>query len=376
MGLTIARRTLDIQQMGHIKEITGDISFDSSYAGGGGESLTPQMLTLKEVLSVSFPEPPNGINLLYDRANQKLTAKRSGPLMLLEATGTFLAGAAYTLKQRPGYILGVRGTAGSTGAKRIIPVGETLAAGQCTVNWTTGVITWGDAAITAATIVYVPLGTPGFTDDLLVVDEAATIASNVITLTNQAAAIQYIWNDEDNEILDLVPVGEAPSGAQCAVDIDDGAGATKITVTTGRIGDGSTGKTKVTYLKRANNPLRFIDQADRTVTSNIVGPGTDQTFDVAGLVLPGYGQVIVGETSGAANLQSLMIDPDGSVAANVSVYNPYRNSISFASGDAYATVEIPLLYLDPALAGMEMAEIPNGADLSALTAVRFVARGR
>jgi hypothetical protein len=170
------------------------------------------------------------------------------------------------------------------------------------------VLTWGDATITAARIIYVPLGVPGFTADLLVVDEASPIASDVITPTHQVQCLQYVWNDEDNEILSLVPGGEAPSGAACSVNIDDDAGATKITVTTGRIGDGSTGKTKLTYLKRANNPLRFADQSDRIVTGDVLGPGTDQAFDSGGLVIPCYGQIIVGETGANANLQALMVD--------------------------------------------------------------------
>ena len=371
MALTITPQRGMEQVSGSRRTTVTDMLFDSSYAGGG-EALTPRQLGLQTVERVSIA-PRYGYHFEYDIPNQKLLVKRPGPAVVDEATGTFTAGAAYTLQHLPAYVLAVRGTAGSTGTKRIIPVGETLSAAQCTINFTTGVITWGDAGITAARIVYVPLGVPGFTPDLLVVDEAAPIASNVITLANQAAAIQYIWNDEDNEILSLIPVGESPSGANCAVDIDDGSGATKITVTTGRIANGSA--TKVTYLKRAGNPLRFVDQADRTVTSDIVGPGTDVTFDVGGLVLPGYGQVIVGEETGAGNLQALLTDADGSAAANVAVWNPWRNTITFVNTDAYVTAEIPLLYLEQELVGSVLLEVPSGKNLVALAAVRVVAEG-
>jgi len=371
MSLTVTPQRSMEQIHGSRRRTVTDLAFDSSYALGG-ESLTPRQLGLSIVESVTI-QPKYGYAFEYDIANQKLVAKRPGPALVDEATGTFTAGLAYQLQYLPAYILAIRGTAGSTGTKRLIPTGETLAAGQCSLNFATGVITWGDAAITAARIVYVPLGVPGFTSDLVVVDEAAPIASNVITLANQAAAINYIWNDEDNEILGLIPVGETPSGAACAVDIDDGSGATKITVTTGRIADGTA--TKVSYIKRSGNPLRFVDQADRTVTSNIAGPGTDVTFDVAGLVLPGYGQVIVGEASGGANLQALLTDPDGTAAANVAVFNPWRNTITFTSGDAYVTAEIPLLYLQQELVQALLLDVPYGTNLTALAAVRVVAEG-
>lgn len=367
MGLTVTRRPA-FDKPGRT---VSDIAFDNNYAAPGGESLTPRQLGLSAISLVHIPQK-YGHTFEYDVANQKLKALRPGPFIVDEATGTFTAGAAYTLKRLPAYILAIRGTAGSTGAKRLIPTGETLSAGQCSVNFTTGVMSWGDAALTAARIVYVPLGMPGFTSDLLVVDEAAPIASNVITLAHRAAAIQYLWNNEDNEILSLVPVGESPSGAACAVDINN-TGSTTITVTTGRIGDGT--GTKVTYLKYANNPLRFVDQADRTVTADVLGPGTDATMDVAGIVLPGYGQVVVGETGAAANLQALLVDADGSAAADVAVWDPWRNTVTFANADGYATAEIPLLYAQQELLGSAFLEVASGSDLSGLTAVRVIAEG-
>ncbi len=364
------RRELDAISGAGIRTVT-DIAFDASYPSGG-EPLTARQLGLTRVTAVEI-DHLSAYRLAYNRATSKLQVMQpGGPFVIDEDTGTFAAGAAYTLKYRPGYILAVRGTAGSTGTKRIIPAGEAAGAGQVAVNFTTGVMTWGDAAITACRILYVPFGAPGFTADMVVVDEAAQVASNVITLANRAAAIQYIWNDEDNEILSLVPVGEAPSGAGCAVDINNG-GATSITVTSGRITDGTA--TKVTYIKYVGNPLRFVDQADRTVTSNVLGPATDTTVDVNGLWLPGYGQVIVGETGGAANLQALLTDPDGAVGANVAVFDPWRGTITFNGADAYATAEIPLLYVPHELLGAHALEVRDGTNLAALTGVRLVASG-
>jgi hypothetical protein len=377
MGLTLTRVKDAESVHGNRRAVAWDVTFDSSYLAGG-EPLTARQLGLRTVLDVTVMPPAlGGLSFAYDIANAKLMAKRqSGPPLITEATGTFTAGVAYTLKQKPGYILAVRGTAGSTGAKTIIPVGETPGAGQCAINFSTGVVTWGDAAITAATFVYVPLGVPGFTPDLLVVDEASPIASNSITLVNQAMCIQYVWNDEDNEILVPVTDNVALTGAQCHPDIDNGSGATVIGVTTGRIADGSTGKTKVTYLKRANNPLVFVDQADLTVTSNVAGPGSQAAvFAIPSLILPGYGQALaVSDNTGPAQRPALMVDSGGTAAAGVAVWNPAQNTFTFASADSDDILEMPLVLMGP-FAGESAQEVINAADLSWVTGVRLVASG-
>lgn len=370
MPLTLTLRAENVS--GNMRHKTFDCDFDSSYPDTG-EPLTARTLGLNTVVDVQAA-PQLGYHVNYDRANARLRAFKQGPAVLTEATGTFTAGVAYTLKNLPGYILAVRGTAGSTGVKRIIPAGETTGAGQVAINWTTGVCTWGDAAITAAVFVYIPRGVPGFTTDRLVIDEVVATTTDSGNLANRAAAICYVWDDSNNAVLTYVPVGEAPPAASCAVDINN-AGNTTITVNAG----GTTDSLKVTYLRFAGNPLTttgaWVDQADRTVTANVVGPGTDQTFDVNGLVLPGFGQVIVGETGGAANLQAILVDAGGTAAANVAVYDHYRNTITFAAGDAYATAEIPLLYLSQELTGSILQEVEDGTDLSFLTGIRLTAEG-
>lgn len=356
------------------------IGMDSSYPDGG-EALTARQLGLNTVKTVQDLNV-GGYTLHYDIANSKLQAFQQGPALVTEDTGAFTAGAAYTLKKLPGFVLSIRGTAGSTGVKRIIPTGETVSAGQAAITWTTGVITWGDAAITRAIITYIPRGVPGFSTNLLVIDEAVTLADaggglGSGTLANRAAAIAYVWDDEDNTVLTYIPVGETPSGAQCAIDINS-TGSTIITVETAAIGNGAA-KLKVTYLKFTGNPLtaglNWRDQTDWVVTSDTLGPGTDSAWDVAGVVIPAFGQVIVGETGAAANKQAILVDAAGSTAANVAVHDPSRNTIAFTAGDGYATVEIPLLYYNPALHGVVREEVQDGTDLSALTGALLVAEG-
>jgi hypothetical protein len=352
--------------------VTGTFDFTGTYPKLG-VPVIPQNVGLGIINRLDIV-PQKTYGFLYDPVAQVVHITRTAKYIHQEDTGTFAAGTAYTLQYKPAYIISIRGTAGSTGTKRLLPNGVTLAAGTCSLNFTTGVITWGDAAITSARIVYVPLGVPGFTPDLLVVDEASPIATNVITPVNQCMAIQYVWNDEDSEILDLIKVGGTPAGAQAAVDIDDGAGATKITVTTGRIGDGSTGKTKLTYIKRAGNPLRFIDQAAITITSNVGHPGTHLSLNQPGIVIPGIGQSATALAT-ATWIKEMIQDQDATVAAGLAVWDPPRNQFSFLAGDAVTELDLPLILVQDDYSGQVDLDIPFGSDISAIKGVTFSAYG-
>ena len=372
LGVTLVRGSESVT--GNKKRNVLDLTFDNSYPDNG-ESLTARQMGLHRVDDV-LVQPQQGFWFNYDRTNSLLRAFKLGPVLLTEPSGTIVAGATYTLRNLPGYILAVRVTAGGvTGAFRVIPTGETPATTEVAMNWTTGVMTFlGTDAVTALTVLYIPRGVPGFTTALLVIDEIVDVTTDSGNLAARAAAICCVWDDSNNNPLTIVPVGEAPGAGACAIDINNG-GNTTITVNAA----GTTDSLKVTYLRFAANPLTvglgFRDQTDWIVASNTVGPGTDQAWDVNGLVLPGFGQVIVGETAAAANLQALLVDPAGVVAANVAVYDPSRNTLSLNGADAYNSVEIPLLYLSHEMAGGIMQEVENGADLSALVNIRGEALG-
>ena len=178
MPLTLTNQPSLDEVSGSFRKVVVDVAFDASYPDGG-EALTLRQLGLSSaVKDVRIQAPQSGYHFRYDRTNQRLQAYKQGPVVLREDTGAFTAGAAYTLRQLPGYILAIRGTAGSTGAKRIIPTGETAVAGEVAINWTTGVCTWGDAAITRAIFMYIPRNVPGFTTDLLTIDEVVNVTTS------------------------------------------------------------------------------------------------------------------------------------------------------------------------------------------------------
>jgi hypothetical protein len=364
--------------------VSGRLAFDSAYQKQG-EDLAAKALGLGIVNRIEIQEQ-HGYLFSYDALLSKLHVKRPGAFVQVEATGTFTAGTAYQLHQRPAYILGIRGTAGSTGSKRLIPTGETLGANQCSVNFATGVITWGDAAITAAVIMYVPLGLPGFTSDLLVVDELVTLVDATGgqgrgTLASRAACINYVWNNEDNEVLTIIPVAEVPGANECDIDILNTADTT-IDVLTSDIGNGAA-KLKATYIKYNASVhgrlLRFIDQADMTVTSNVLGPNTGASaastpLDSPALVLPGFGQNVVGEAT-ATNVFATFVDPDAASAAGLVLLDFWRNVWTGHSNEGFTTIELPLLLIPSGLAGGVVVDVPFGEDLSHLTGIAYTAWG-
>ena len=88
-------------------------------------------------------------------------------------------------------------------------------------------------------------------------------------------------------------------------------------------------------------------------------------LDIGGVIwIPAYGNVIVGETSsGTTNLQSVMEGPSGTAAANVSVFDPLKGTLTFDSGDAYVTIEMAYMLLSALTVG-ETNEVPGGTNLT------------
>jgi hypothetical protein len=368
------------------RSVSGWVSLDSAYPKRGYD-VTAHQFGLGILDRVEFPSQGFGVDLYVDVSALKLHVRRPGPIIVVEATGTFTAGAAYTMHQIPAYILGVRGVAGSAGTKRLIPNGETAGAGQCKINFTTGVVTWGDSAITSAVIMYVPLGVPGFTRDLLVVDEALTLADATggygsATFASRAACINYIWNNEDNEVLAYQPVGENPGANQVDIDILSSAD-TVVRVLTSDIGNGAN-KLTANYIKYSAamhaRLMRWVDQGDIAMASNIAGPGTGSSaastaLDGPSMAIPCLGQCAPGEISDNSNDLSFFVDPGGSAGNNVMVLDFATNKWTGNGTPAFTRVELPLLYVPADMGANVLMDVGYGEDLSALVTIPYVAYG-
>lgn len=384
--MAITLTNLQSDNSGYKRRVQGLLTFDTAYPKGG-YTVTPQRLGLGAVDYVDFPGHGSGAQLYYDPSSQKLHVRRSGSVVVIEDTGTFTAGAAYTMHMKPAYILAIRGTGGSTGTKRLIPNGKTLSAGQCSINFTTGVVSWGDATITAAVIMYIPLGVPGFTSDLLVVDELVTLADatggfGAGDLASRAACINYVWNNEDSEVLTYQPVGENPGANQVTIDILNTA-ATTLRVLTSDIGNGAS-KLMANYIKYNaavhDRLLRWLDQGDIALATNVAGPGTGATaastrLDGPSVVIPGFGQCVVGEISGGNNAFATFVDPGATAANDIVILDQARNTWTGNGTPAFVTFELPVLYVPAEVGAGTFLDVPFGEDLSHLTAVPFVAVG-
>lgn len=385
MGLTVGSLTKD--SAGSLRLYTGTITFDSSYPAGG-ESLVPADLGLHAIRSLDV-DPVSGYAFTYNYTTQKVLAYTASgytpsnannmvaPLIVEEAVT--VASNTGTLSRVPGYIIAVEVTAGSvTGAFRVIPVGKTPTTTMVAVDLTTGVMTFLAAdAVTAARVTYIPLGVGPFISSNRVVDESHALASAGRNLANQAALIQYVWNNTAsaaNRLPAIQPVGEAPGANQIAIDLIN-TNDTTITCNAAQNTDAGL----VTYWKKSAFTAAhgFTDQGDITVTSDAVV--IPEALDLSGTFVPCFGNVVVGETGAAANKQAVLLGPSGSVAANVGVYDPAKSTISLANGDGYGTLELAYLVLNPAILpplniASAATEVYAGTNLSTVVA-RFRAWG-
>jgi len=343
------------------------ITFDSSYALNGeavGASGSTLNISASRIIGVDILGNNtfgNGFKVNYDYTNKKLVVTQPTPSLVVEESVT-ISSHTGTMAKVPGYILSVHASAGgTTGACDVIPVGETPATTQCAVNFLTGGLTFASAdAVTTAKITYIPLGVGPFIEANRVIDESNAGANDTTRDTAiRAGLVQYFWNDTAGNLPTLVPVGESPGSGEAACDINN-SGATTFTVNAAQ--DDAT--FKITYWKYA--PLAaygWTDQADISITSDaIVVP---EALDLAGTLIPGFGVRLVSEAT-ATNKMEKMLGPSGSAAADVAVWNPAKNTFTFANADSLTTCEIPYIVMNPAQFANQFTEVAPATDLSGL----------
>jgi len=367
---TIQDRTV----FGNKRLVTLDTAFDSSYPRGG-ESLTAADLGLDSIDMVMVA-PVDGYTFEYDYTNSLLKAYNVQPMLIVEEVVT-VASNTGTLAQLPLYITCMEVTAGSTtGAFRVIPTGETPLTTECAVTFTSGVLTFvsGDA-VTSVRVTYIPQHDHGpLAATALTIDEVFTASATPVEIANRAIAVQYVWNNTNNVLCSLEPVGETPSATNTAVvDIVNGTPATAIDTIVGDNGDSML----ITYLEYAAWPAECsIGDADLTLS----GSDPEQySFNIAGgyngIVVPGLGCVQVGETGAAGNINLPMGGPSDTVAAGQAQWNPLQNQVLNQEGTAVATLAMPFFVLDPHILGIRPSEVPAARDMSAVTAVRMLVWG-
>lgn len=366
-----------------------DVTFDSAFPSGGYaitaaslNGIFPQSVMGFRFIGWKGGSPTGVGRPQWDATNGKMLIDGAGtiPAIIIEEVVTVTSNAG-RLARVPGYILAVQGLTGTTtGAFRVIPTGKTPVTKQVAVNFATGALaTLSTDVVGTLAVTYIPLGVGQFTSANLVVDEAVTLASGGtgVDLANRAAVIQYVWNDTASgasRLPQIIPVGESPSSNQIAIDINR-SGASSIICNSSQ----NTNSGLVTYFKYGSASAwvsnhSWTDQADVAVTSDAIA--LNEVLDIGTIWIPGYGNVIVGETtSGTTNLQSVIQGPRGAVAANVNTFDPLKGALAFANADAYVTAEMPYVLLSAANALGGGGSLQTGFNLSGVVG-RFEFLGR
>jgi hypothetical protein len=194
----------------------------------------------------------------------------------------------------------------------------------------------------------------------LVIDESVTAAAAKTALANRAGMVQYVYDDTDGARCALEPVGEAPSATHKAViDITNATPTTDID----SHADDEGNTLKVTYVKySAFTADHWRNDTDITLASEIYNWNTN---DFCGVVIPGLGTQVVGETGAAGNVELIWGGPSATLGAAVPVWNPKQNLWSTNEGTALVTLAMPALYLG-AHDGGGLVEAAVGEDLSSI----------
>lgn len=346
---------------------TGTVTGDSSYPSGGYTPPTQfgDLGRISGILPIAANAAAANYQLKWNSSTGKLQVYRRALLpSIITEEAVVVASNVGRLANAPGYIIGVEVTAGgTTGAFTIIPTGKTPTTTQVAVTLTDGTLTFlSTDAVTAVRVTYIPMGIGPFIPANRVVDEVAVAASSTFNFALRAGLIQYVYNNTASSAArrpKILPVGEAPSTGEIAIDINNST-ATSVTVNAAQ----DTNSFLVTYWKFSaiGAPYGWTDQADIAVTSNAIALTT--VLKIPGIFVGAFGDVIIGETSGGStNNQARLIGPSGSAAANVAVYDPSKNTLTFTSGDAYVTVESAYIVLNDQQQSGD-SEVPAGANLT------------
>jgi hypothetical protein len=159
MALSVSLTGDWLQNIGSVQQTVGSITFDDSYATGG-ESLTPAMVGLGEIIGLSIIQGEDGYVAKWDKANQKILLYRSAGFTPAGTNGTSAVTGNVTVVGgtlgeatgiNPDSNAGVLSKAAAT--NRTIPIATYLGAAP-----TAGAQTFTGTAVAAGALVQVASG--------------------------------------------------------------------------------------------------------------------------------------------------------------------------------------------------------------------------
>ena len=273
MAITINAKNYN--DKGALWEAAVAMTFDSSYTFGGMAFDPDRLLSMHTVGTVQFDQRfGRPYQFTYDAANKKIKVFVEAPPIVFGEVQT-IAANQITLDYPPAYIMSISKAADPYYlTTSIINAGTTptLLTDQCapTAKFAAGQRATIRFEAAATGDVYITYITQAWREvwDNLVQEEVQTAVANVVTLTNQAIAIQAInatgttsfnsglMNDKD----------DAPGTLECAIDMTGAAKTLTFFAT-----DAVTGSV-VTYIKKPASGFLFnraIAEESLTAATNI-----------------------------------------------------------------------------------------------------------
>jgi hypothetical protein len=345
---------LDRNNAGKWVEVLARATFTANDYVQGGYSVVPGDVGLGMIYSawnvgaygttnaqVKFSLNTNGAPFFSPNGTTLLALRDEAAASIIVEESVTITSNAGQLANAPGYVISVNASAGTTtGAANLVPAAATLATHQCNVNFSTGAIKFFSTdAVTTALVTYIPMGIGPFIASNQVVDEAVTLSSSGVNLANQASLIQYLYDTTLGTVQHLIGNQSSPAVAtnQSKVNFRNSTHTT-LTCAAGNTTDSAL----CTYWKSANIGLAqgFVAETSIATSSNVL------TVTSPSIIIPTFGTQVAAVTTVPAIVNEALLGPSGTAAAGNPVYNPFANTITFASGDAITNVYFSYIALN------------------------------
>ena len=258
-GVTVSNQKVTTH--GTFRAVYADLAFDSSYPAGG-ESLTALNLGLQKIYQIRM-STKDGYSFEYDYTNSQIKVFADAPAIVYEEKHTASTNAV-TLDYPAAWIINIADT---TSNQKLVKTGTAAASlGADEVCLTSAIADGTRTTLTtagASDVIYVTYVTQAWAEiyDLLVQEEALTVASGTNNLTYSLMALGYVY--AQSTLVDLTPVDIADTTASGEIGVDFGTAYSVLDANAAQ--DGYT--TLVTYLKMPSSGWlfdRFIDDEDPT----------------------------------------------------------------------------------------------------------------
>jgi len=383
MSLTIASKQWT--SAGNKRIMTGQVSFDSSYAFGG-ETFNPLVMGFQNIEAVKFFDAA-GYSFVYDYTNKKVKAYAPAPPIVFEELVTVTANVG-TLTYPAAYIMYV--SAGNLSFKVIpgvlTPVTRTVAVSTFTAGARPTLTFLAGDTVTSCRVTYVTQAWKDVFDNLV---QNATITAgarvsghaslsftpgtpDVVSLGELACAIQNItWTDNGVvKAMKALYKGETAATTEATIDFSDTT--TKLALLQTDTMDAAADSIYISYVKVPSSGFlseRFVEEDDLTPSGDVVTASAGLGAIGSNMLLFGTCGDLPGPTTAFANL----IASSAAVGTTATLVQPTSwanaaNTFTFGSNHAdSAHVKPSYICGYPWEIQTVPLEIPNGKDMSGVS---------